>query len=87
MPVRRPGTPRDLLGEEIRRVRLAMGETQEQFRHRFGIERTTLVNWEHRGAPKTAAIRFYIKHRLARLQTTAAMRTKRKARHSASWNL
>jgi transcriptional regulator with XRE-family HTH domain len=36
---------------ELKAARKAIGETQEQFAARFGISRTTYVNWENLGTP------------------------------------
>ena len=44
-------TPLPLRPAEIRKIRLLLGETQQQFGRRFRVTRFTIMRWENSGSP------------------------------------
>lgn len=57
---------------DLKRARERAGESQEEFAKRFGVGRTTLLNWETRGPPKIGPGRAHITRVLADLAVERA---------------
>ena len=53
--------------KQIYTTRKKLGETPGKFAKRFGVARTTIINWENesRGPPKTSYAQHYITEKLA----------------------
>lgn len=51
---------RMLTGEELKKARDSLGETQQQFCGRLGIDQTTLSRWETQGPPVQGPARIVI---------------------------
>jgi DNA-binding transcriptional regulator YiaG len=58
---------RMITATDLRRFRVRCGETQAQFAKRFGVSRTTLLNWETRGPPASGPALPLIERVLAEL--------------------
>ena len=55
------------LRERLRATRHALGETQKDFSHRFGVSLSTYLNWENFGPPNMVAHRGYVRLMLQKL--------------------
>jgi DNA-binding transcriptional regulator YiaG len=51
--------------KQIRITRERMGESHGKFAKRFGVARTTILNWEKRGPPRTSYAQHFITEKLA----------------------
>jgi transcriptional regulator with XRE-family HTH domain len=58
-------------GEKIRAARKRLGETQEQFAKRFGVDRATISRWEASGIPHKGPGRALMVRVLAELRLSA----------------
>ncbi len=59
-------------GQALRSARLRIGETQEQFCIRFGVDQTTLSKWETSGLPRTGPGRMLIERVLKEIKGNGA---------------
>lgn len=50
-----------ITGEEIRKARKSLGDTQVQFAERIGIHQGTLSNWEAGKLPKTGMTQAFLR--------------------------
>ena len=51
----------------LRKTRKRLGESQEEFAPRFGVDQGTYSRWETKGIPKTGSARITIEYVLANL--------------------
>lgn len=56
----------------LKRARLRVDETQEEFACRFGIDRSTYAGWENYGPPQQGTAAVLIERVLAELAVQAA---------------
>lgn len=61
-----------LTGEDIRRTRERLGESQGTFGARFGVDQSTVHRWETGGVPTRGTTRMAIERVLADLSTASA---------------
>jgi transcriptional regulator with XRE-family HTH domain len=54
--------------QAIRALRERLGDTQEDFAKRFGVERTTVTMWEKNGTPKAGSGRNHCDRIISELQ-------------------
>ncbi len=60
-------------GQALRSARLRIGETQEQFCIRLGVDQTTLSKWETNGLPRTGPGRMLLEKVLTELLDMPSM--------------
>jgi DNA-binding XRE family transcriptional regulator len=58
----------DPISKEFQELRRKRGETQGEFAAHFGVERTTMLNWETYGPPAYGPTRRYAELRLKELK-------------------
>jgi len=61
-----------MTGADIKAARDRLRETQEEFAKRFGVARTTLLNWEAEGPPTKGPARHHIERVMSELPQQAA---------------
>jgi DNA-binding transcriptional regulator YiaG len=54
-----------ITAKQIYLTRKRLGESPAKFAVRFGVVRTTILNWEKRGPPKTSYAQHFITEKLA----------------------
>jgi DNA-binding transcriptional regulator YiaG len=62
--------------KQIRITRERMGESQGKFAERFKVARTTIINWERRGPPKTSYAQQFVSEKLAAMAFEFAKRSR-----------
>jgi DNA-binding transcriptional regulator YiaG len=63
--------------KQIRITRERLGESHGKFAKRFGVARTTILNWEKSGPPRTSYAQHFITEKLATMGFEYAKRSRR----------